>query len=178
MSQNESVRVRNQFIWWLVLPSVIILAFIIYVLVDKLGADFGYSIDKVEMPELQQRAIEIRLQPIGRVNVGDVVPVAATVAAVSSLSPEDERMNKLIQDSGYACLGCHKIDGAMVGPSYRDVGKKYHGDEQAATTLAEKIKNGGSGTWGAIPMPPNPTVTDEHLTELVTWILEMGAEAE
>ncbi len=179
MSQADSIRVRNQFIWWLTIPSLIILGLIIYLLVDKLGVDFGNSIAKSEIPELEQQAIELRLQPIGKVNVGEPIKVAEVKVdkAASSLSPKDQRMTKLIQDSGYACLGCHQVDTKLVGPSYREVAQKYQGDERAVTSLAEKIKAGGVGTWGQIPMPPNPTVSDEHMGELIDWILGLSVSS-
>ena len=176
MSQNDSIRTRNQFIWWLIIPSVLILAGIIYLLVDKLGADFGNSIANNEVPELEQQAIELRLQPMGSVNVGEPMQVAEVAdAATSGGSPEDQRITQLIKDSGYACLGCHAVDTKLVGPSYLEVGQKYQGDAGAAATLAEKIKAGGVGTWGQIPMPPNPTVSDAHMTEIVEWVLGLGA---
>ncbi|MCV6637528.1 c-type cytochrome [Candidatus Albibeggiatoa sp. nov. NOAA] len=176
MSQSDSIRARNQFIWWMVIPSVLILGGIIYLLVEKLGADFGNSIAQNATPEFEQQAIELRLQPVGSVNVGEPMQVAAVEdKGTSNLSPEDQRITDLIKDSGYACLGCHKVDAALVGPSYREVGQKYQGDANAAAMLAEKIKAGGVGTWGQVPMPPNPTVSDAHMTEIVEWVLGLGA---
>jgi cytochrome c len=61
----------------------------------------------------------------------------------------------------------------VVGPAYKDIAKKYKGQNVAAK-LMEKVKKGGSGAWGPIPMPPNPTVPDADLKKLVDWILKMG----
>ena len=72
-----------------------------------------------------------------------------------------------------ACLACHSVDKKMVGPAYKDVAKKYKGDKTAEAKLIEKVKKGGSGVWGAIPMPPNATVKDEDIKTLVKWILAM-----
>jgi len=69
------------------------------------------------------------------------------------------------------CLACHAVDKKVVGPSYQDVAKKYAGDKTAEAKLAAKVKKGGSGTWGAIPMPPNAQVKDADITTLVKWIL-------
>ncbi len=69
------------------------------------------------------------------------------------------------------CLACHAVDKKVVGPSYRDVAKKYAGDKTAEAKLFEKVKKGGSGAWGAIPMSPNPQVKDEDIKTLVKWIL-------
>jgi cytochrome c len=69
------------------------------------------------------------------------------------------------------CMSCHQVDKKMVGPSYADVAKKYAGKADAPKALAEKVKKGGKGNWGAIPMPPNPKVTDADIDTLVKWIL-------
>ena len=70
----------------------------------------------------------------------------------------------------YNCQACHSVDKKVVGPSYKEVAAKYAGDSAALAKLEQKVKNGGSGVWGAIPMPPN-TVPDADLKTLVEWIL-------
>jgi len=72
------------------------------------------------------------------------------------------------------CLACHQVDKKVVGPAYKDIAKKYKGQSGAAALLAGKVKKGGSGTWGAVPMPPNPAVPDADLKKLVDWILKLG----
>ena len=74
----------------------------------------------------------------------------------------------------YNWLACHQADKKVIGPSYQEVAAKYKGQADAATTVAAKIKAGGVGVWGQIPMPPNPTVPDADLQVLVTWILGMA----
>ncbi len=74
----------------------------------------------------------------------------------------------------YNCLACHQTDKKLVGPSYQEVAAKYKDQADAPATLAKKIKEGGVGVWGQIPMPPNPTVPDADLSALVTWILGMA----
>ena len=70
------------------------------------------------------------------------------------------------------CLGCHAIDKKMVGPAYLDVAKKYKGDKEAASMLVNKVKAGGKGVWGPIPMPANsPKVSDADIQTLVEWVL-------
>jgi cytochrome c len=69
------------------------------------------------------------------------------------------------------CMSCHAVDKKVVGPSYKDVAKKYAGNAGAAATLEAKVKKGGSGTWGTVPMPPNPAVSDADIKKLVAWIL-------
>ena len=68
------------------------------------------------------------------------------------------------------CMSCHAVDKKLVGPSYKDVAAKYKGDAGAAEALATKIKAGGKGVWGQIPMPPN-NVTPEEAKKLATWVL-------
>ena len=74
----------------------------------------------------------------------------------------------------YNCLACHSVDKKVVGPAYQDVAAKYKGQADAPDKLAAKVKAGGVGVWGQIPMPPNPTVPDADLKALVTWILGMA----
>jgi len=68
------------------------------------------------------------------------------------------------------CMACHAVDKKVVGPAYKDVAAKYKGDKAAVATLAAKIKTGGKGVWGEVPMPPN-NVTPEEATKLATWVL-------
>ena len=70
----------------------------------------------------------------------------------------------------YSCQGCHTVDKKLVGPAYKEVAAKYAGDGSALAKLEQKVKSGGSGVWGAIPMPPN-NVPDADLKTLVEWIL-------
>ena len=70
------------------------------------------------------------------------------------------------------CMACHAIDKKLVGPSYKDVAAKYKGDAKAPAMLAAKVKAGGKGVWGQIPMPPN-NVTPEEANKLVAWILSL-----
>jgi cytochrome c len=68
------------------------------------------------------------------------------------------------------CLSCHAVDKKLVGPAYKDVAAKYKGDKGAAEKLAAKVKAGGKGVWGEIPMPPN-NITPEEAKTLVAWVL-------
>lgn len=70
-----------------------------------------------------------------------------------------------------ACTACHAVDKKLVGPSYKDVAKKYAGNAKAEAMLVEKVKKGGVGTWGQVPMPPNPNVKDADIQTLVKWVL-------
>lgn len=70
------------------------------------------------------------------------------------------------------CTACHAVDKKLIGPSYKDVAAKYAGDKDAQAKLAKKIRDGGTGVWGQIPMPANPQVSAEEGTKLAAWILE------
>jgi cytochrome c len=67
------------------------------------------------------------------------------------------------------CMACHAVDKKLVGPSYQDVAKKYKASDEA--TLVAKVKTGGKGVWGQIPMPPNAKLTDDEAKTLVKWVL-------
>ncbi len=69
------------------------------------------------------------------------------------------------------CMACHAVATKLVGPAYKDVAAKYAGKKDAESMLAAKIIKGGSGSWGAIPMPANPQVSDADARILVKWIL-------
>jgi len=70
-----------------------------------------------------------------------------------------------------ACLSCHGVDNRIVGPAFRDVAKRYKGQDGAEAKLLEKLRRGGSGSWGALPMPPNPDLAAADATTLVRWVL-------
>ncbi len=76
----------------------------------------------------------------------------------------------------YACLGCHAVDRKLVGPSYQDVAAKYKGDAGAQAKLIKKVREGGLGVWGQIPMPANPKISDADLKTVIGWVLA-GAPA-
>lgn len=71
----------------------------------------------------------------------------------------------------YNCSACHAVDKKMVGPAYKDVAAKYKGQADAVAKLSEKVKKGGSGVWGPVPMPPNAAVPDADVKALVEWVL-------
>lgn len=72
-----------------------------------------------------------------------------------------------------ACMTCHAMDKKVVGPGYKEVSAKYKGDKTAEVKLIKKVKDGGSGAWGNIPMPPNPQVKEEDIKTIVQWVLSL-----
>ena len=72
----------------------------------------------------------------------------------------------------HLCTTCHVVKGAKtIGPTYADVAKKYAGQKDAEAKLADKVKKGGQGVWGQVPMPPNAAVPDADIKTLVKWVL-------
>jgi cytochrome c len=144
-----------------------------------------------------------RITPVGKVNVeGQAEPAAAAEAAAESTAvaaaaeaPADEApaaeapaaeapaaaeaaapaaggdQMALATQSG--CMACHQLETKVVGPAYKEVAAKYKGDAAALDMLVAKVKSGGVGTWGQIPMPPNPQVSDENIRAIVTWVLSL-----
>ena len=94
---------------------------------------------------------------------------AATPPAAPTAAPAAADVDALLQKSG--CLACHAVDKKVLGPSYKEVAAKYAGDKNAVAALAQKVKAGGTGVWGQIPMPPHPQLSDADLNAMVTYIL-------
>lgn len=94
---------------------------------------------------------------------------AALLVSGHASAADDAAMQALATKS--ACFSCHGLDKKIVGPAYKDVAAKYKGDKGAEAKLAAKVKAGGKGVWGEIPMPPNASVKDEDIKSLVHWVL-------
>ncbi len=93
----------------------------------------------------------------------------AAVLAAGAAQAQD--LNALLTKNG--CTACHAVDKKVVGPSYQDVAAKYKGDAKAAAMLFDKVKKGGSGVWGQVPMPPNPQVSDADLKKIIADVLAL-----
>ena len=88
-------------------------------------------------------------------------------SAFASTGPE------LTQKNG--CMACHGVDKKILGPGFKEIAAKYKGNAQAATLLAKKVKDGGSGAWGPIPMPPNGgKVSDADIKTMVDYVLSLN----
>ena len=117
-------------------------------------------------------AIAERIKPYGTVCVaGD--PCAEAVAAAPAGEAAGEAAGGNPGEalfSAKACVACHSVDNKVVGPAMKEVAAKYAGD---AAHIASSIKNGSTGNWGPIPMPPN-AVSDEEAAQLAEWILSLN----
>ena len=97
-----------------------------------------------------------------------VLALGAGALLAAPASRADEAMAKK-----YNCLACHSVDKKVVGPAYKDIAKKYAGQPGIEAKLIEKVKKGGAGVWGPIPMPPNAAVPEADVKKLVEWILSL-----
>lgn len=95
--------------------------------------------------------------------------LVAAAAVIATPVQADEALAKK-----HNCLACHQLDKKSVGPAYKDIAKKYKGQAGIEAKLAEKVKKGGQGVWGPVPMTPNAAVPDGDIKKLVDWILKMG----
>ena len=106
--------------------------------------------------------------------VATVVSIAVSTllaAAPAHAALDNAAAEAMMKKDG--CAACHSIDKKIVGPAYVDVAAKYKGDKDAVAKLTKKVKDGSTGVWGPIPMPPNAAVSQADATELVTWILTL-----
>jgi cytochrome c551/c552 len=90
---------------------------------------------------------------------------AQAAAAQAAADPVTQLLNR------NGCVSCHTMDQPLVGPAFRDVAAKYRGDPAAAARLTQKVKAGGQGVWGRVPMPPNPGLSDADAKLLIDWVL-------
>ncbi|MFZ3088318.1 MAG: c-type cytochrome [Methylotenera sp.] len=101
-----------------------------------------------------------------------IAAAGSMLVAAQANAADAAAAQALAQKSG--CLACHSIDKKVLGPAYKDVAAKYKGDKTAEAKLIEKVKKGGSGTWGPMPMPANsPQVKDADIKTVVQWILSL-----
>ncbi|KFB69435.1 c-type cytochrome [Candidatus Accumulibacter vicinus] len=98
------------------------------------------------------------------------IPLCLLLAAAGVMSAGAVQADEALAKAKN-CLACHATDKKVVGPSYKDVAKKYTAKDEAM--LAEKVIKGSKGVWGPVPMPPNATVTPDEANKLVKWILSM-----
>ncbi len=95
--------------------------------------------------------------------------VAATIAAGLFITGAAHASEELFKTSN--CNSCHAMDKKLVGPALKDISAKYKTQKGTDAMLASKIKKGGAGVWGVIPMPPNAAVSDEDALTLAKWVL-------
>lgn len=99
-------------------------------------------------------------------SVSTLIVACGMLAAMSNALAIDELHKK------YSCTACHQDAAKLVGPSYKEVAAKYKSDKDAVKKLSEKVRKGGMGVWGQVPMPPNPTPTDAELKSMIEAVLK------
>ncbi len=95
----------------------------------------------------------------------------AQIALAASLSIAAPAFADQALATSKNCMACHAMDKKLVGPSYKEVAAKYAADKTAVDKLATKILKGGSGTWGAVPMPANAQVNEAEAKKLAAWVM-------
>jgi len=100
-----------------------------------------------------------------------LLAAGAFAASSAHAALDNKTADELMKKDG--CAACHAVDKKVVGPAYQEVAAKYKGDPKAAAMLVDKVKKGGVGNWGQIPMPPNAQVSDADIKNLVDWILTL-----
>lgn len=100
------------------------------------------------------------------------IAIAGSMLLAFIISPAHATDPETAMKKG-ACVACHTKDKKSVGPGLKQIAEKYKGQDVSAK-LSEKVRKGGSGVWGAIPMPPNPTskISDEDLKGVIEYILK------
>ena len=93
-----------------------------------------------------------------------LIAVAASAVAAPALASADLAQKK-------NCMACHTVDKKVIGPAFKDIAAKYAGQKDAADNLAGKILKGGAGSWGQVPMPANPQVSEQEAATLAKWVL-------
>ena len=101
--------------------------------------------------------------------------VSLTAATCMLLAASANAADEQPLATAKGCMACHDIGAKKVGPAYKDVAKKYAGDKDAQARLVKKVLEGGSGTWGPVPMPANKTmgVTEADAKKIVAWVLTL-----
>lgn len=96
-------------------------------------------------------------------------PVGPVRGVATIHAGKTETAKSMAEKSG--CLACHGLNAKIIGPGLQDIAAKYRGDGDAQARLVAKVRSGGQGVWGAVPMPPNTHMQDEDIRALVKWIL-------
>ncbi|MEO8620130.1 MAG: ThuA domain-containing protein [bacterium] len=102
------------------------------------------------------------------------IPKPVVIQGHQSPAPAPHAEAKQLIQSG-TCLSCHQMSAKSIGPAYEAVAQKYRGDTTAAKRLATKIREGGTGVWGQVMMPPHPQLTDAQASRIAAYVLSLGA---
>ena len=95
----------------------------------------------------------------------------ALLVAALGLAASAPALADLALATSKNCMSCHAVDRKILGPSFKEIAAKYKDNKGAADMLATKIVKGGSGVWGAVPMPANNQVSEAEAKKLAAWVL-------
>ena len=100
-------------------------------------------------------------------------PAAKAATPASSSSAATAAMTALLGEKG--CTACHGMTQKIVGPGFSEIAARYKNQKDAKAHLTARIRSGGSGLWGAIPMPPQAALTDAEIAKVADWLLAGAA---
>lgn len=106
-----------------------------------------------------------------KVIIVSIMTLAGLMCTTSSALAVDDAVALLKKSN---CMGCHKMEGKLVGPGFAEVAKKYKGDASAVEKLNAKVNKGGAGVWGTMPMPAMNNVKPEDIKIMINYILTQG----
>ncbi|MGB3070252.1 MAG: c-type cytochrome [Ottowia sp.] len=107
-----------------------------------------------------------------KIAVGRLMLCPAFLAcALWSTAPAAQEVQPQALASKYACTACHAADRKLVGPAWSDIAAKYASGGKTDQQLAQSIRKGGAGSWGAVPMPPQPSLPEADALALARWVL-------
>jgi cytochrome c len=132
-------------------------------------------------------ASENTVEATPEANAEEVKPsAAAAVKPVAKTIQPDVKVVKAPQNNDHAdikkgellisksdCFACHKVQDKLLGPAYKDVANKYENTKANVDYLVNKVKTGGSGVWGAVPMSPHPALSDDDARSMISYILSL-----
>lgn len=104
--------------------------------------------------------------PFGNLVIAKSLLLAVVMSAGATAQADEEQMTR------YGCWSCHRVNEKLIGPAFRDVAAKYRNRTDTGEYLFQKIREGGEGVWGDIPMIANTVekIPDEELQTLIAWI--------
>lgn len=102
-------------------------------------------------------------------------PTRGSVTGPGEFDFEDEESGPLLLARQSGCLACHGVAQKIVGPGFAEVALRYR-NQDVATAMSGRIRNGVQGVWGNVPMPPQPDLKDDDIRVLVGWILAGAPE--
>ncbi|WP_266206020.1 c-type cytochrome [Pontibacter kalidii] len=108
-----------------------------------------------------------------RANAPEPAPGTRTPTAPKAAAEQPKQHPGAMLIAGSDCTACHNNQQKLVGPAYVDVAEKYEANDKNREYLISKIKEGGAGVWGQVPMPPHPNISNDDAGKMVDYILSL-----